>query len=93
MKFKVRHIFEEPLTGRSLSIKKGLFLNEEPPSLVVHSPDSNEITIIPLDVVKVALASGDDNARISVPLGALLRSMSNWDDRLWDISNERSKES
>ena len=76
--------FKEPLTERSLSIKKGLFLNEEPPSLVVHSPDSNEITIIPLEVVKVALASGDDNAPISVPLGGLLRSLSN---------SERSKES
>ena len=69
--------FKEPLTERTLSIERGLFLNEEPPSLVVHSPDSNEITIIPIEVVKQALASGDDNAPISVPLGALLRSLSN----------------
>ena len=84
MKFKVRHIFEEPLTGRTLSIERGLFLNEEPPSLVVHSPDSDEITIIPIEVVKGALASGDDDVPISVPLGGLLRSLSN---------SERSKES
>ena len=76
--------FKEPLTERTLSIERGLFLNEEPPSLVVHSPDSNEITIIPLEVVKEALASGDDNAPISVPLGGLLRSLSN---------SERGKES
>ena len=76
--------FKEPLTERTLSIERGLFLNEEPPSLVVHSPDSNEITIIPLEVVKVALASGNDNAPISVPLGGLLRSLSN---------SERGKES
>ena len=81
---EVLTIGKKSFTTEDLTIERGLFLNEEPPSLVVHSPDSDEITIIPIEVVKGALASGDDDVPISVPLGGLLRSLSN---------SERSKES